>query len=123
VSRAVLADENFPLPVIKGIRVAGHDVLAVAAVCPGLGDRVVLDLAREEERCLVTFDSDFGDIIFFHGVASPGAILFFRVQPVVIDDVLTAALRALTEVPDGFIAVVGRDDIRLRPFTPSATSD
>lgn len=34
MSRALLADENFPGPVIRGLVAAGHDVLSVASVVP-----------------------------------------------------------------------------------------
>jgi len=119
MTRALLADENFPLPVVNGLVAAGYDVLTVARISPGISGRAVLDLARDEGRCLLTFDSDFGDLIFSHGIPPPPAILYFRIQPVVIADVLAAALRALTEVPDGSIVVVTTDDFRLRRFAPS----
>ena len=123
MTRLLLADENFPLPVVNSLIAAGYDVLAVARVSPGLADQAVLQLACEEGRCLLTFDSDFGDLVFFHGVLPPPAILYFRIQPIVVGDVLAAALRALTEVPNGSIAVITREEIRLRSFNakdPSA---
>jgi predicted nuclease of predicted toxin-antitoxin system len=119
MTRGLLADENFPLPVVNGLVAAGYDVLTVARFSPGISDRAVLDLARNEGRCLLTFDSDFGDLVFSQGILPPPAILYFRIQPVVIADVLAAALRALTEVPDGSIVVVTSDDFRLRRFVPS----
>jgi predicted nuclease of predicted toxin-antitoxin system len=116
--RALLADENFPLSVVNGLIAAGYDVLAVARINPGIDDRAVLDLARETARSLLTFDSDFGDLVFSHRALPPPAILYFRIHPIVADDVLAAALRALSEVPDGAIAVITRDDTRLRRFDP-----
>jgi len=123
VTRALLADENMPLPVINGLIAAGYDVLAVVSVSPGINDRAVLDLARNEGRCLLTFDSDFGDLIFFHGALPPPAILYFRIHPMVVGDVLAAALCALVEVSDGVIAVVTRDDIRLRSLAAIRSID
>lgn len=114
MTRSLLADENFPLPVVNSIIAAGHDVLVLAAFSPGISDRPVLALAREQGRCLLTFDSDFGDLVFFQGAPPPPAILYFRIQPIVIEDVLAAALRALAEVPDGCLAVITRNETRVR---------
>jgi predicted nuclease of predicted toxin-antitoxin system len=118
VTFALLADENFPGPVIDGLVAAGHDVLSIARTTPGINDRSVLDLARQMGRRLLTFDSDFGDLVFFHAAPPPVAILYFRMHPIIVKDVLEAALRALTETPDGHFAVVGREGTRLRPLQP-----
>jgi predicted nuclease of predicted toxin-antitoxin system len=118
VTFALLADENFPGPVIDGLVAAGHDVLSIARTTQGIDDRSVLDLARQTGRRLLTFDSDFGDLVFFHAVPPPVAILYFRMHPIIIEDVLEAALHALIETPEGYFAVVGREGIRLRPLRP-----
>lgn len=118
MKQALLADENFPLPVIEGLRAAGYDVLAVAQAAPGIDDRAVLGLACNTMRRLLTFDSDFGDLVFFHDAVAPPAILYFRFHPVVLAEVLTAALRALEEVPEGTFAVVTTKETRLRPLGP-----
>lgn len=117
---ALLADENFPLPVIDGLMADGYDIAAVARLCPGVDDRAVLALARDTARRLLTFDSDFGDLVFFHGVKPPPAILYFRMHPIVVTDVLSAARRALSEVPDGMFAVVTVADTRMRALAPGA---
>jgi predicted nuclease of predicted toxin-antitoxin system len=116
MSLALLADENFPGHVIRALVAAGHDVLSVASVSPGISDRAVLELARSSGRRLLTFDADFGDLVFAQGVEAPVAILYFRLHPIVVEEVVQAALRALKEVPDGSFAAVSRDSIRLRPF-------
>ena len=83
---------------------------------PGLNDRAVRGLARKEGRCLLTFDADFGDLVGMQGVSPSPTILFFRMQPLIFEGVLAAALRALAEVPDGVLAVIARNEIRLRPL-------
>ncbi len=113
---AVLADENFPGSVIDALSAAGYDVLSVARTSPGINDRAVLELARQTSRRLLTFDADFGDLVFFHGAPAPVAILYFRMHPIIAEDVLEAALRALPETPEGYFAVVGREGTRLRPL-------
>jgi predicted nuclease of predicted toxin-antitoxin system len=117
MSRALLADENFPGNVINALLAAGYDVLSVATYSPGISDRAVLELACSSGRRLLTFDSDFGDLIFAQGAAAPAAIFYFRLHPIVVEEVTQIALRALVDVPDGFFAVVSRESIRLRTFT------
>lgn len=114
MTTAVLADENFPRPVIEGLIAAGYDVLSLARHSPGINDLAVLDLARRTGRRLLTFDADFGDLVFAHAAPAPEAILYFRFHPIIPEEVLAAALRALGETPPGHFAVVTREDTRLR---------
>jgi predicted nuclease of predicted toxin-antitoxin system len=46
----LLADENFPLAIIKALRRAGNDVAWVRTDAPGTADHVVLDLAEADGR-------------------------------------------------------------------------
>lgn len=110
----LLADENFPLPVIKGLIDEGYDVLSIAEISPGIDDRAVLSLARESGRGLLTFDVDFGDLVFSHGIEPPAAILYFRLHPIILDELLTITLCALNEIQSGYFAVISREGIRLR---------
>ena len=59
-----LADENLDLSVVARLREAGHQVLAVAEMEPGVPDNVVLDLANAEAAMLITGDKDFGELAF-----------------------------------------------------------
>lgn len=59
----LLADENFPFPSVRFLRNAGYDVLWVKDKHAGMSDPDVIDLANREERLLITFDSDFGELI------------------------------------------------------------
>jgi predicted nuclease of predicted toxin-antitoxin system len=114
----LLADENFPLVTIKALVAAGYDIQSIATDHPGLDDRAVLALARRTGRRLLTFDSDFGDLVFFCGEPPPPAIVYFRLHPIRADVVLAVTLRALAETPDGYFAVAARENTRLRPFAP-----
>jgi len=117
VSRGLLADENFPGSVLRGLAAAGHDILSVAASSPGISDLAVLELACRTGRRLLTFDADFGELVFSRGAPAPTAILYFRLHPIVTEEVLQLALRALAQTPDGQFAVVGREGTRIRPLT------
>ena len=49
-----LADESCDFVVVTTLRAAGHDVTAVAEICPGAKDSAVLGLARSQARILVS---------------------------------------------------------------------
>lgn len=116
MTRAVLLDENIPLAVADGLRAAGHDVRTIADSAPGVNDRGVMQLARDGGRALLTFDSDFGDLVFQHGEPPPVAVLYFRLHPVVDTEVLALALEALSKPIEGSFVVVTRQGMRSRPF-------
>lgn len=59
-----LADENFPIASVRVLRSAGYDVFAVIEETPGIDDIAILAQAVVEERVILTFDSDYGDLIF-----------------------------------------------------------
>jgi predicted nuclease of predicted toxin-antitoxin system len=50
----LLADESCDFSVVRALRTAGHDVLAVSEVALGATDDVVVDLASREKRILLT---------------------------------------------------------------------
>ena len=71
----LLADENLDLSVVARLREAGHQVLAVAEMEPGISDDVVLDRANAEAATLVTEDKDFGELAFRQSLVHHGVIL------------------------------------------------
>ena len=57
-----LANENFPAAAVASLAAAGHDVVWVRLVAPGMPDPDVLAWAAREHRILLTFDKDFGEL-------------------------------------------------------------
>jgi predicted nuclease of predicted toxin-antitoxin system len=57
-----LANENFPGAAVTALETAGHDVVWVRMAAPGTTDPDVLAWATREERILLTFDKDFGEL-------------------------------------------------------------
>ncbi len=71
-----LANENVPGAAVEAARQAGVDVSWVREISPGISDDAVLALSRAEDRVLLTFDKDFGEMAFEQGkIATPGVIL------------------------------------------------
>jgi hypothetical protein len=55
----LLADENFPKPIVEALRAEGHDVLWARTDLAGISDVALLDLAESEARIVMTLDKDF----------------------------------------------------------------
>ncbi|MBI4492331.1 MAG: DUF5615 family PIN-like protein [Chloroflexi bacterium] len=70
-----LADESCDFSVVRALRAAGHEVLAVAEISSGAADEVVIDLAVRQGRILLTEDKDFGQLVFANAQPSGGVIL------------------------------------------------
>jgi predicted nuclease of predicted toxin-antitoxin system len=70
-----LADESCDFTVVRTLRSADYDVVAVAESLPSTPDVEVLRFAVEEERILLTEDKDFGEWVFAHGEVMSGVVL------------------------------------------------
>ena len=77
----LLADENIPRLVVELLCSRGHDAIWVGEKAPGISDQEVLSLATTEKRTLITFDTDFGELVFRLGVGAPFGVILFRIPP------------------------------------------
>jgi predicted nuclease of predicted toxin-antitoxin system len=70
-----LADENCDFAIVRALRSAGHDVLAVSEFQQRSVDRQLMEMAYAEGRILLTEDKDFGWLAFVAHMDNPGIIL------------------------------------------------
>lgn len=70
-----LADESCDFAVVRALRAAGFDVVAVSEVMIRSVDRDLIEQASREQRILITEDKDFGGLVFASYIDSPGVIL------------------------------------------------
>lgn len=73
-----LANENFPQPSIEILRKSGFNVLSVYESFRGISDEEVINIARAEGRIILTFDKDYGELIFKQHRTPPLGVVFFR---------------------------------------------
>lgn len=76
----ILANENVPGEAVEAMRREGHDVAWVRADAPASADDAVLARAQAENRILMTFDKDFGELAFRRGLAAASGIILFRIR-------------------------------------------
>ena len=112
-----LADENVPGSLVEGLSDFGHDVVWVRSARPGISDAEIVGWAARESRILLTFDKDFGELVWQTNLpASCGIVLFRLPMPTARDGAKLA--RRLNERGDwpGHFSVVEPDRIRMRPL-------
>ena len=77
----LLVNENFPAPSTHALRAAGVDVIAVIDRHRGISDREVMALAREQGRWLLTFDTDYAELVFHQRLPPPPAVVKAASRP------------------------------------------
>jgi predicted nuclease of predicted toxin-antitoxin system len=79
----LLADENFPKPIVEALRAEAHDVLWARTDLAGTSDVALLDLAESEARIVLTLDKVLGRLRFSGAPqwSSPGLFCFESILP------------------------------------------
>jgi predicted nuclease of predicted toxin-antitoxin system len=114
----ILANENVPENMVEELRQRGHDVAWIHADAPGSRDTLVLRRANDEERVLVTFDKDFGELAFRFRLPSTSGIVLLRVtarSPSLLTSIAVGALESRDDWA-GHFSVVEPDRIRMTPL-------
>ncbi len=76
-----LADENFPGNSVRLLQQRGVDVVQLPESEQGSPDEWVLQTASTQARTILTFDNDFGELVYYRGQLPPAAgIIFFRAK-------------------------------------------
>ena len=112
----LLADENFPKPVIETLRRAGHDVLWARTDRPGWKDAALLELAESEARVVLTLDKDFWGIAVQRRIPiRRSGVVLFRVHPATPANLepLVAMLVQADHTWAGHISIIGPDGIQM----------
>lgn len=112
------ANENFPGMAVAALREAGHEVFWVRTEMAGAADEEVLAHAIAEDRVLLTFDKDFGDLVFQSGLPATSGIILFRISTTSPDAAAERVLKVVESRDDwaGQFTVVTNDRIRIRPL-------
>ena len=118
----LLANENFPGDAVTALREQGNDVAWIREDSPGATDIQVLDRAQRESRVLITFDKDFGELAFRHGLPASCGIILFRIPTPTPEHVANMAVVALQQRGDwaGHFSVIEQTRIRMTPIPISA---
>ena len=112
----LLVDENIPMPSVAYLRDKGFDVLSVAESLPGITDEAILIEADSQQRWILTFDHDFGELIFNQRYLSPPAVILLRLNSYRPIDPGILVDRAISEDMNlsGYFVVLEIDGLRKR---------
>jgi len=110
------ANENIPEDCVARLRQNGHGVLWIREAAPGSSDPAVLARALAEDRLLITFDKDFGELVFRRGAKASHGIILFRISqpsPAAVAGRVAAVLASRDDW-HGHFSVVDDFAIRMR---------
>jgi len=106
----LLADENIPVKTVQVLKRKGVDIKSLLDLSPGLKDLAVAAIANRENRAIVTFDKDFGELVFKKRLKVKGLILL-RFTPISPEQVAVRIEHILVkDIPIENRLVVVRED-------------
>lgn len=115
----LLANENFPLKSIIYLNSQGFDISAIGKDNPSIKDNEVMNIAIKEERTILTFDRDYGELIFKHNMKPPKGVIYLRLDQYEADEPgkVIEELIYLNEYSfDNALTVIDMNGIRQRKY-------
>ena len=115
----LLANENFPYASKEMLLKMGFDIIHIGQEYPGIKDEEVMELAILEERLILTFDQDYGTLIFKDGYRPPQGVIFFRWDDFSPDEPAKFLIELFenTEITfDKLFTVIDKNNIRQRKY-------
>ena len=111
-----LADMGVSPLTVQVLRQQGYDAIHLYEErLEKLADRLILEKAKQEERIVLTFDLDFGDLLAASSAPLPSVVIF-RLQetkPIAINERLLSVLQEYCEdLQKGAIVII--EDTRCR---------
>ena len=126
-----LADEGCDFAVVRALREAGYDVVAVCEITSRSVDSELIQRSRSENRILITEDKDFGWLVFVSHADSAGVLLIRypgNARSILAQAVVDLAKQHFAELQNGFV-VLQPNQVRFsrKPFRtteePKASTD
>ena len=112
----IVADESIDGRIIDRLRLAGHDILAIAESAPGTPDDLGLTKSDAAGVLLLTADKDFGELVYRRRMAHCGVVLL-RQSGLPIDvraEVVLAVLASHASELAAAFTVIAPESIRIR---------
>lgn len=111
-----LADENIPAFVCQTLKIQGVDIFNINDIECGMSDKDIANFAKKQERIIITFDKDFGELVFKDQLDVKGIILL-RFKPknphFILEKIKNLFNNTEIKLQNNFI-IVEEDRIRIR---------
>ena len=111
-----LADENIEREFIKALREANFDIISVRESYIGIADDEILQIAVDENAVILTYDTDFGELVFRFNLQSHGVILL-RLSGLSLTAKVEKTILAIREHEaeiERFFTVISENSVRIR---------
>ncbi len=111
----IIANENIPGNAVMELGKYGRDVLWVRESMPGVDDEVVLMTANRENRLAITFDKDFGELVFTGKIKLQTGVILFRRKNLLPTAICRFIVDAINSRTDwfGHFSVVEEKKVRM----------
>lgn len=112
-----LVDVNVGLSVAESLRDSGHDATFAGEVDWRMPDRDMLSLAHDEQRIILTMDTDFGELVY-HSRQPHAGVLLLRMPGANRDEKVQVVQEIVSrygdQLPNHF-CVYRQGRLRIRP--------
>lgn len=114
-----LANENIPFATVLYLRAIGYDIRSIGIDFPGIQDKIILALAQEQDRTILTFDRDYGELIFKHQIKPANGVIYFRLDDFAPNEPGKIVEKLMLGVQPSFkntLTVIDKNGIRQRKY-------
>ncbi|MEX0568711.1 MAG: DUF5615 family PIN-like protein [Candidatus Njordarchaeota archaeon] len=108
-----LADDNIPRSVVEKLKSISIDITRASDYRMGLSDEEIVIIARTENRIIITFDSDFGEILIKRGISFP-RLIYLDFEPRSSQYIFEEILTLLEADVEFYGAITVFDGYRIR---------
>ena len=115
----LLANENFPLKSILYLKSKGFNISSIGTDNPSIQDNVVMNIAINENRTILTFDRDYGELIFKHNYRPQKGVIYLRLDEYEADEpgkLIEEIFNKKEFDFDNALTVLDRNGIRQRKY-------
>lgn len=82
----LLANENIPLKSVEYLRKKGFNVKYAGTDLKSYSDQVIINLSNKQGRLIITFDKDYGKLIFKKGLKPSSGVIILRIESYTPDE-------------------------------------
>lgn len=112
----ILADENIEREFVEALRESDFEVLSVWESYIGVADDEILQIAVNQKALILTYDTDFGELVFRLNLKSHGIILL-RVHGLSLDEKISKTILAFREHEaelENAFTVISENSVRIK---------